>query len=613
MAREKPAAGHSGFRKDPGKGRRERLLKPCPPEQRASLFWNAGPCSGVGKEDFFAFFAQSHSKYEQEEQTNMTNLKKKLAVLLALCLMLGALPLSALAARYKLTLADGTEVGELTTDDTNKVTDSTLNAPYDYYSLAPGELTVDETTTELVAYYDGAPTALKFIPRLVSEAAALTFTGVTTGTISGMNVADLMEDITVAPQSGTTLTVTGTAPYFEGATVEKSGHYLFVQITTTANATITLNGDEVNLTAGTPLTAAIELDKGTDGIITVPVKGTSDTYTIDFTGVTLLAKSADGNTSAPAEENGEVIGTKVTDTAGNTVVVPTDSVVDTTEEMVTVAPVTDTTTADKVGIATTGDKKPAEAITSTIVSADKTTLVTVTVTKIDGTPGNQHTADDALASSPLTITIGNLTAGRTYYVFCIRDDGSVTSLGYAKPAATLISFTTTHLCGFGATDITDLPAEEKGALDTAVKDSKDAGLVLTEGEAVVNPAEPVAASAQFRYTVSSALASAAEKQEFFGGKLEVKNTSGADKTFMVAMTTLDSKGNPIKVGDKNLSLTYVKKLADDEIWELPCQQILNVRVYTIPNDTDLSQTFTTEQETPLLDSTASAITSTITE
>lgn len=543
MAREKPAAGHSGFRKDPGKGRRERLLKPCPPEQRASLFWNAGPCSGVGKEDFFAFFAQSHSKYEQEEQTNMTNLKKKLAVLLALCLMLGALPLSALAARYQLTLADGTTVvGELTTDDVTGAYEQTkLTGDYQYYSIAPGKITVGDKTANLTANYGEAPDqiTLPVTATLVEETAALTFTKATAA-VDGMEPATVMKDIADPTPSNKTITFTGSAPYVDA----KSGHYLLVQITATAGTKIQVGTAAAQTFEGTTLNTAIPMDDSTTGTIAVSVLGANDavvdTYTIDFTGVALLAKAGNGNTSAPAvdDESGDVIGTKVTDTAGNTVVVPTDSVVDTTEEMVTVAPVTDTTTADKVGIATTGDKKPAEAITSTIVSADKTTLVTVTVTKIDGTPGNQHTADDALASSPLTITIGNLTEGRTYYVFCIRDDGSVTSLGYAKPAGTLISFSTTHLCGFGATDITDLPAADKAALDTAVAATKDEGMTLAAGTEVENPAE-TETGIQAKFTAKANL-TGTDAQTYYYGKLELKDLT-ADGYYLVAFDNGNAK------------------------------------------------------------------------
>lgn len=85
-------------------------------------------------------------------------MKKKLAVLLALCLMLGALPLSALAATYKLTTADGTQVGTLTTNDETGAYEATnLTGAFEHYSIAAGTIKVGDKTATLTAYYDQAP------------------------------------------------------------------------------------------------------------------------------------------------------------------------------------------------------------------------------------------------------------------------------------------------------------------------------------------------------------------------------------------------------------------------------------------------------------------------
>ena len=464
----------------------------------------------MGKEDFFAFFAQSHSKYEQEEQTNMTNLKKKLAVLLALCLMLGALPLSALAARYKLTLADGTtEVGELTTnDETGKIQSATLNAPYDYYGFAPEAIVVDGQ--ELTAYYDGAPTALKFTPRLVSEPVVLTFAKGTETTDS--IPATVMGDITVA-QTEKTVTVTGTAPY------EKDGHYLLVKIDTSANATITLNGSDVELTAGTAATVAIKLDDATTGIITVPVKGTSDTYTIDFTGVTLLPHKAAGTTVEVTEgEDGEkVVEISKGDDAG--VALPetlgTDTALGSVEVKVdTVSKPTD----DKIASTT-------PAAIKTAIGTQGAQFVEVTIVTIgDTTP--LFAEKDALRNTPVTITIGNLTAGTQYYVFCIMDDGTVTSYGYVTPSGATLSFTTKHLCVFGAAPVTEATKDalmEAVKADTANHEADTQFTGAAEGGVVLPDAgtEEPETGIQAKFTAKASL-EGTDVQTYYYGKLELK-------------------------------------------------------------------------------------------
>lgn len=111
-----------------------------------------------------------------------------------------------------------------------------------------------------------------------------------------------------------------------------------------------------------------------------------------------------------------------------------------------------------------------EGIKEAITSKDaKIVEVTITKTGADGTTEEkQFTDKNDLSKTPITITIDGLTKGTQYYIFCIMDNGTVTSYGYVTPDSTSISFTTTHLCKFGAAPV---PTDEtqKAALVEAVK------------------------------------------------------------------------------------------------------------------------------------------------
>lgn len=122
-------------------------------------------------------------------------MKKKLAVLLALCLMLGALPLSALAAQYTATL-NGQEI-TLNVDDTTGAVSlpSDLN---EHYSVSPETLTVGsfpETQKFTLTYYGEAPNTIEVTGTLVKEEEP--FEAITVSFQAGEGASGTMADVKV--------------------------------------------------------------------------------------------------------------------------------------------------------------------------------------------------------------------------------------------------------------------------------------------------------------------------------------------------------------------------------------------------------------------------------
>lgn len=135
-----------------------------------------------------------YRKYKQEEINQM---KKKLtAAVLTLCLVLGLLPMSALAATYKLTLEDGTEVGTIeTNDETGAYEETALTGSFAHYSISPGTITVGDKTANLTAHYGEAPGTLTVTATLVETEEP--FTAVTVTFQSGDGASGTMASIEV--------------------------------------------------------------------------------------------------------------------------------------------------------------------------------------------------------------------------------------------------------------------------------------------------------------------------------------------------------------------------------------------------------------------------------
>ncbi len=356
----------------------------------------------------------------------------------------------------------------------------------------------------------------------------LTFAKLTTNTEFYGKYSDDMGDFTVEKDADdpTRIIVTGTANYLDQysgwqVSSEEAGHYLPINITGDANSKfISINrtegakdGKVIGFEADGTQQVALYLDgEAAEGTLAADLEpktiqfmfgdnkedSEAPVYTLDFSGVVLLPKP-DEETGTQVEaatdpETGETTGgVNVKDSSSNVVAeLPAPVVEETKDKIVLVDP---EPVASGTPVTDLVDTNVSQTIQDTIVP-DNTTFVKVEVKASADASENEYIADDALADNPITVTINNLDSAKTYYVFCIRDDKTVTSFGYATPNDNnAISFTTTHLCTFGATDVTEIlngdDADAKAALNSAVASSKDSGMALAPGGGteVENPAD----------------------------------------------------------------------------------------------------------------------------
>lgn len=290
------------------------------------------------------------------------------------------------------------------------------------------------------------------------------------------------------------ITVTGTANYISGWTEfngdttakENDGHYLPIQIKGVNGQKITIKGaNEKTLTFGEDgsLELVMFLDKLTESTFTVTVgevetssKKAGDVYTIDLSGVTLLPKAGNG--------------TKVeatTDAEGNTTIKASD-----TDEKVTVTLPAETAeglTGNTIKVenkTSFSDKDMAENTDKAVSDVVKTASVGAAVTVTDSEGKEVEVTGEAV----ITITIKVTEAG-TYHVFCIDNDGKVTSFGEytATEGEKTLTIKSKHLSQYPAVKITD---ENRAAVDAAAKlAGQDEGKVdgdtpVTPGSIVVN-------------------------------------------------------------------------------------------------------------------------------
>lgn len=309
---------------------------------------------------------------------------------------------------------------------------------------------------------------------------------------SGMGdkaVSDLVETgLKVSePDANKVVKVTGIAKYaawaeFNGNTEDKEqeGHYLPIQIKGVEGQKITIKGlKEKEFTFGSDGSCelAMFLDKLTESKFTVTVgevvtssKKAGDIYTIDCSGVTLLPKAADGTkVEATTDANGNTT-IKASDAAGNvTVTLPAETTEGLTGNTVKVENKTD---FKGVTLAQDTDK----AVTDVVKTASAGAVVTVT--NSDG--------EEVKVSGEAVITITiKVEAAGTYHVFCIDNDGKVTSFGeYTADATTkTLTIKSKHLSQYPAVKITE---ENKAAVDAAAKAAgQDAGKV--DGDTPVTP------------------------------------------------------------------------------------------------------------------------------
>ncbi len=299
------------------------------------------------------------------------------------------------------------------------------------------------------------------------------------------------------------ITVTGTANYISGWTEfngdptakENDGHYLPIQIKGVEGQKITIKGaNEKTLTFGEDgsLELVMFLDKLTESEFTVTVgevvtssKKAGDVYTIDLSGVTLLPKAGNGTkveATTDAEGNTTI---KASDTAGKvTVTLPAEITEDLAGNTVKVE---NKTSFENVTLAQNTDKAVSDVVKTASAGA------AVTVTNSDGE--EVKVSGEAV----ITITIKVEDAG-TYHVFCIDNDGKVTSFGEytATEGEKTLTIKSKHLSQYPAVKITE---ENKAAIEAAAKlAGQDEGKV--DGD---TPVTPPATTSTYTRTTEAAL------------------------------------------------------------------------------------------------------------
>lgn len=410
----------------------------------------------------------------------------------------------------------------------------------------------------------------------------------------------------------TKITITGSANYVEMSGFntdvpgEEKGHYVAINIPVTAEDKVVVtnvsSGAQGGKTVDHEAEGNVELlvwmdgNRSDSGLSEALKKGftfaigeenSAVTYTVDFSGVTMLPKvdegtkvetttGEDGKTTVEITNEAQNIGAKLPETLGSG-----DTAAELSTVKVEVKPAEVSDVADKL----TNDSTP-EAV-KTAVATEGTKLVEVTVKTItvgdDGavTENETFNTKDALAATPITITIGGLTSGTQYYVFCIMDDGTVTSYGYVTADGTTITLTTKHLCTFGAAPMDQMTEDAKAALKAAVAadtDNHETGTVFTGVDASKTepPAGTPAVSTDIKLYYSDG------GTEYYGGKLEITGLT-PDKYYVV---TFDY-GSAISGGKVPRAAVAVKADANGRA-ALSCQNNMKVTVQATGADNNVN-------------------------
>lgn len=291
---------------------------------------------------YFLILPAAVRKYWREEglsaadpantnRRNTRHMKKKItAAALALCLVLGLLPMSALAAQYKATL-NGQAITIDVDDATGKYEEKTV---LEHYSLAPGTITLTNgklpNSHEFTfSYYGQAPDALT-IPvtgTLVESAATSVRIGLaaeTTEIFGGKTASDLGSFQIASDTASGGYKVTGTAKYiaqsgFNAAhPEEEKGHYLCLAITGgAANGTVTITNNSSGASEGKTLAldenGSIDTMIWLDGSLMDSYASTNlgktfkiNDIVVDFSDVVLEAEVKTTDTSVTVSAGSEV-------------------------------------------------------------------------------------------------------------------------------------------------------------------------------------------------------------------------------------------------------------------------------------------------------------------
>ena len=414
-------------------------------------------------------------------------MKKKItAAALALCLVLGLLPMSVLAARYTGTL-NGQEITIDVDDTTGAVTLPEGLAAH--YGVAPEKLTIDTTTGKfpksqkftLTEHYGNAPGTIEITGTLVEEPAAKTFT-----------VTFAAGDHATGEKAAVTLTVPNGEIPVEYTLPDKTGFtpasgYVFSGWKVGDATAVKAAGEKITVSADVTLTAQWTKDEtvvtvtprpDNDGNATVAAK---DVTVTDGTETVVLDLSTHESAAVTIQadlvtsvKNSSVETVKI-QTSSATADVPVDVLPASGDAKVEVKPVTNPEnnlpagTADAVKTAVTGAK-----------------AVSVAVTDKDG--NNLLRKKDSYQATDLTvtITINGLIAGKNYVVLCLSVDGaakSLTSFGkYASIAGTTLEVKSKHLSDFIAVEET---ADNAAALAAVAEDPGKADGTVTPPETTV--------------------------------------------------------------------------------------------------------------------------------
>lgn len=320
---------------------------------------------------------------------------------------------------------------------------------------------------------------------------ALTVAPVTGETdLLGKKAADLQSNIDVDTSKG--IKVTGTSKYVTGYTgwssvaEDQEGNYIALKLSTDSKEAIQFKSvdgtDNGYKTLDSDGILIWRISKDKDGNVKpIEVKVGKDNFTIDLSGVTLLPKAAEG--------------TKVeatTDAEGNTTIKASN-----TDGKVTVALPAETAeglTGNTIKVENKTSFKDvtfADGTASTVTDVVKTASAGAAVTVSDSNGDEVEITGEAA----ITITIKVTEAG-TYHVFCIDNDGKVTSFGeYTADATTkTLTIKSKHLSQYPAVKITE---ENKAAIEAAAKAAgQDEGKV--DGDTPVTP--PTTTSTYTRIT-----------------------------------------------------------------------------------------------------------------
>ncbi len=310
----------------------------------------------------------------------------------------------------------------------------------------------------------------------------------------GKTAADLQKDIEVDSSEG--IKVTGTSNYVTEYTQwssvkdDQEGNYIALKLSTDSKEAIQFKSvdgtDNGYKTLDSDGILIWRISKDKDGNVKpIEVKVGKDNFTINLSGVTLLPKAADG--------------TKVeatTDAEGNTTIKASD-----TDEKVTVTLPAETAeglTGNTVKVENKTDFKDVtlaqdtdKAVTDVVKTASAGAAVTVTDSE-----GNEV---EVTGEAVITITIKVEDAG-TYHVFCIDNDGKVTSFGEytATEGEKTLTIKSKHLSQYPAVKITE---ENKAAIEAAAKlAGQDDGKV--DGD---TPVTPPATTSTYTRTTEAAL------------------------------------------------------------------------------------------------------------